>query len=83
MNNNKSAAKVNNGEFTGSISKVLAIKPEDQCILKRVEFGNATNPASSFSPTSIIENIEIAPGTYLEGPIGAISGSNIMLFLNK
>ena len=64
---------------TGSIAKVLALDSAGPC---RIEFGSFSTPETQFTPTSIIENINVPDGTYIDGPAGRISGSNYLVYIN-
>ena len=67
-----------NAEVTGSINKILIL---NGALLDRVEFGSHGSPDF---PTSAVETITTTNivGTYLDGPIGAVSGSNLLVYLN-
>ena len=71
-------------QVTGSIAKILCIQDDGQTkqVLKRIEFGNFVEPESEFTPTSIIKDVTIVNGTYIDGPIGRVSGSGFLVYLN-
>ena len=66
-------------EATGSIAKVLALASAGPC---RIEFGSFSTPEAQFTPTSVIESIDVPDGTYIDGPAGRISGSNYLVYIN-
>ena len=66
-------------ETTGSIAKVLALASAGPC---RIEFGSFSTPEAQFTPTSVIESIDVPDGTYIDGPAGRISGSNYLVYIN-
>tara|TARA_Y100000114_G_C11473590_1_gene191937 strand:+ start:84 stop:356 length:273 start_codon:yes stop_codon:yes gene_type:complete len=72
-------------QVTGSIAKLLCVQDEGQTkqVLKRIEFGNFVEPESAFTPTSIMNNVTIVNGTYIDGPIGRVSGSGFLVYLNN
>ena len=55
----------------------------DEPICLRIEFGPGTLPDSNFTPSSVIENVQVPAGTYIEGPIGRVSGSGFLAYLNR
>ena len=65
---------------TGSIAKVLALDSAGSCSF---QFGNFSLPATQFTPTSTVEDVSVADGTYIEGPMGSFSGSNYLVYLNQ
>ena len=72
-----------NSRITCSIAKLLALgadNAEQRC--ERIEFGSFSEPESFFTPTSVITDITVPAGTYIEGPIGRVSGSNFLVYLN-
>ena len=66
-------------ETTGSIAKVLALASAGPC---RIECGSFSTPEAQFTPTSVIESIDVPDGTYIDGPAGRISGSNYLVYIN-
>ena len=66
-------------QTTGSIAKVLALASAGPC---RIEFGSFSTPEAQFTPTSVIESIDVPDGTYIDGPAGRISGSNYLVYIN-
>ena len=85
-----------NEEFSGSIAKILALGEAInplvgdatgsnivEPVLSRIEFGISPIPHSGFEPTSVIGEIQIPAGTYIDGPIGRTkvkSGSFLVYF---
>ena len=62
-----------NGQFTGSITKVLALGADnDEPTISRIEFGEMTDPESNFTPSSETSTVKIPAGTYIDGPIGKL-----------
>tara|TARA_B100001094_G_C17440792_1_gene443582 strand:- start:158 stop:427 length:270 start_codon:yes stop_codon:yes gene_type:complete len=73
-----------NSRITGSIVKLLALgADDDEQRCERIEFGNFTQPESLYTPTSVITDITVPAGTYIDGPIGRVSGSNFLAYINK
>ena len=72
-------------QVTGSIAKILCIQDDGQTkqVLKRIEFGNFVEPESAFTPTSTVKNVKVINGTYIDGPIGRVSGSGFLVYLNN
>tara|TARA_Y100000592_G_C5243629_1_gene209508 strand:+ start:167 stop:436 length:270 start_codon:yes stop_codon:yes gene_type:complete len=71
-------------QTTGSIAKLLALGADDAeqtCL--RIEFGSFSEPESLFTPTSVITDVTVPAGTYIEGPIGRVSGSNFLVYVNN
>jgi len=66
-------------EATGSIAKVLSLDSAGPC---RIEFGSFSTPETQFTPTSVIESVNVPDGTYIDGPAGRISGSNYLVYIN-
>mgnify|MGYP003656870672 CR=1 FL=1 len=73
--------------YTGSIAKVLALGANDaECTLSNIDFGNMTNPETSFTPTSNISTAIIVPaGSYVEGPIGRlkVDAGGFLIYFNE
>ena len=78
--NNNIAGGLNNGATSGSV------------LISEMEFGNSTNPESSFIPTSKIGPIYINVGETIEAPIGRMKvGANpsdsvrngLLIYINK
>ena len=72
-------------QVTGSIAKILCIQEGGQTsqTLERIEFGNFVEPESAFTPTSTVKNVKVINGTYIDGPIGRVSGSGFLVYLNN
>ena len=71
-------------QLSGSINRLLALGADDaEPICLRIEFGPGTLPDSNFTPSSVIETVQVPAGTYIEGPIGRVSGSGFLAYLNR
>ena len=58
--------------YTGSFVKLLitGVPPSASAKIDRIEWGNLTEPESSFTPTGVITGSMTFPaGTYVDGPI--------------
>ena len=90
-------------EYSGSIYRIQCIGDNDtiaggdtattgSVLISEMEFGNSTNPESSFIPTSKIGPIYINVGETIEAPIGRMKvGANpgnsvrngLLIYMNK
>ena len=90
-------------EYSGSIYKIQCMGDNDTIVggdtaitgsvlISEMEFGNSTNPESSFIPTSKIGPIYINVGETIEAPIGRMKvGANpsdsvtngLLIYINK
>ena len=66
-----SASLPGSAEQTGSFVRVQALGGYNaNSVLERIEFGEMTNPESSFTPSSVItSSITVPNGTVIDGPI--------------
>ena len=67
-----SASLPGSAEQTGSFVKIQALggNVTSGSVLERIEFGEITNPESSFTPSSVItSSITVPNGTVIDGPI--------------
>jgi len=59
--------------YTGSISKMLSLGNDGSTVtIERIEWGNFVEPESLFTPTSITSRMDVAAGSYVDGPIGRV-----------
>ena len=83
MANSYKVIKINNSSITGSINKLLALGATNaSSTVQRAEFGNFITPEINFTASSIIEDFTVPAGTYIDGPIGRVSGSSFLAYIN-
>ena len=84
MANQFRTVKMVGTKVTGSISKILALGADDaEPHVERIEFGNFITPEINFTASSVETNFNVPAGTYIDGPIGRVSGSNFLVYINN
>ena len=82
-----SSLGVHGAHYTGSFIKILAKGADDaEVVIDRIEFGNLTEPLSSFTPTGVITGSMTFPaGTYIDGPIARfnIKSGGVLAYYHK